>query len=204
MAQSLQAQRLQARREDLLAAGIPLIGAPEGTPVGVRKVCRAAGLTERYFYQAFGGREGFIHAVYDRVADQARDALAASIVAGADPEVQARASVQAFIALMIDRPAMGRVLLLGPSTEPVLGRRGPLAAIEFVSLVQGSLPGPDDESLRHMSALAIVGALTGVFAAHLGGTLDVSRAQLIDFCVRLILDGHRAPGVPGFALRRSD
>ena len=78
------------RREALLEAGIELLGAVDRSASNVRAVCRAAGLTERYFYESFGDRDKFVRAVYDEVGDRARTALIEA-VAGAPPNKRADA-----------------------------------------------------------------------------------------------------------------
>ena len=72
----------------------------------MRAVCRAAGLTERYFYESFTDRDEFVRAVYDDVCS-ASDG-------GADASDSPRDAVERFVALMVDDPARGRVLLLAP------------------------------------------------------------------------------------------
>lgn len=185
--------RASERKAEFIAAGVSLIGAIDGQPVGVRDVCRAAGLTERYFYLSFGNREEFVRAVYDHVAMKAREVLTEAIREEQTPVDRATAAVRGFVALMIDQPTMGRVLLIAPATEANLGRRGPSAAMEFVSLVQSQLPGPVDEAERKLAALAIVGALTALFTTYLRGAIDVSRERFADYCVTLVLEGGQGP-----------
>ena len=54
--------RQALRREDLIAAGVGLLGSEGGPALTVRAVCKAAGLTERYFYESFGDRDDFVRA----------------------------------------------------------------------------------------------------------------------------------------------
>ena len=67
--------RQARRRDDLLAAGLQLLGAMSGPAVTVRAVCRKAALTERYFYESFSDRDEFVRAVYDDVCARAMTAL---------------------------------------------------------------------------------------------------------------------------------
>ena len=59
------------RRDNLVAAGVHLLGSEGGPALTVRAVCRHAGLTERYFYESFTDREHFVRAVYDDVCTRA-------------------------------------------------------------------------------------------------------------------------------------
>lgn len=73
---SQQLEERRSRRYDaLLAAGVELLGAPDGPAVNVRAVCRTAGLTERYFYESFSDRDAFVRAVYAWVGSRAQKTL---------------------------------------------------------------------------------------------------------------------------------
>lgn len=67
--------RQALRRNDLITAGVTLLGSESGSALTVRAVCRAAGLTERYFYESFSDRDEF--------ADPAVQAMAATGLVGA-------------------------------------------------------------------------------------------------------------------------
>ncbi|WP_158885788.1 TetR/AcrR family transcriptional regulator [Amycolatopsis anabasis] len=179
--------RKAARREQLLAAGLDLLG-NEGIPaVSVRAVCRHAKLTERYFYESFADREELVLAVYEGVAAQAHQALVDAVPdSSRDPEVRAEAAVTAFVELMLDDPRKGRVLLLAPTTDPTLSARGVSLLPAFAALVREQLPTRTSELDREMTAIGLVGALANLFIAYLNGTLEVSREQLIAHCVRLL------------------
>jgi len=178
-------ERRRVRRERLLAAGTDLIGTPDGSTANVRAVCRAAELTERYFYESFADRDSFVREVYAHVAEQAREALAAA-VASAPPTGIAEAAVRAFVELVVDDPAKGRVLLLAPLREPALNRRGVELAPAFVALVEGQLGGVEDAAYRHLAAVGLIGALTSMFMAYLEGDVTVPRETLVAHCVSLI------------------
>lgn len=190
--------RRRARREALLDVGIALLGAAESTPVTVRAACRAAGLTERYFYESFPDRDGFVRSVYDELGRRAKAALEDVVQAGPmDGRRRARAAVEAFIALTVDRPVMGRALLIAPLTEPALSRVGVALAPEFVTMVFEGLSEVEDIAERRMRSTGLVGAFTALFIGYLDGTLAVDRERLIEHCVALLVDsGVRNPRGP--------
>lgn len=103
------------RRDNLVAAGVQLLGGAGGPALTVRAVCRHAGLTERYFYESFADREHFVRAVYDDVCTRAM----ATLTSAQTP----REAVEQFVELMVDDPVRGRVLLLAPAGAG--GRTGP-------------------------------------------------------------------------------
>ncbi|MCV7254153.1 TetR/AcrR family transcriptional regulator [Mycobacterium hackensackense] len=167
------------RRSELIAAGVTLLGGPDGPSLTVRAVCRAAGLTERYFYESFSDRDEFVRAVYDDVCTTAMTALASSSTP--------REAVEAFVALMVDDPTRGRVLLLAPEREPVLTRSGADWMPTFIGLLQSRLSHVSDPARQQMIATGLVGALTALFTAYLDNRLSATRQQFIDYCSDLVL-----------------
>ncbi len=170
--------RQARRRDELLAAGLQLLGATSGPAVTVRAVCRQTGLTERYFYESFADRDEFIRAVYDDVCTRAMTALTAA----ATP----REAVERFVAMMVDDPIRGRVLLLAPAAEPILTRSGADWMPNFIGLLQQKLTTITDPVIQNMAATSLLGGLTALFTAYLDGRLTASRAQFIDFCVGMV------------------
>ncbi|PRC52354.1 TetR family transcriptional regulator, partial [Mycobacterium sp. ITM-2017-0098] len=76
-----------------------------------------------------------------------------------------RDAVERFVALMIDDPARGRVLLLAPEVEPVLARPGARWMPNFIDLLQRSLTQITDATTQAMVATGLIGALTALFTA---------------------------------------
>lgn len=181
--------RQRVRRECLLEAGVALLGDEERPGVTVRGVCRRAGLTERYFYESFSDRGAFVRAVHRDVGERAHEAVAAAV--RAHPAELARAAVEAFVQLLVDRPEMGRVLLIAPLTDPALSEQGQALVPGFVTLVRDQLSEVADPQRKEMTALGVVGALTTLFVAYLAGTLTVPRDRLVEHCVALVLDANR-------------
>lgn len=171
--------RQTLRRDELIAAGVDLLGGADGGALTVRGVCRAAGLTERYFYESFGDRDDFVRAVYDHVCSTAMTALTSSTTP--------RDAVERFVALMVDDPVRGRVLLIAPEREPVLTKSGAEWMPSFIELIQHKLTRITDSAVQAMVATGLVGALTALFTAYLNGRLEATREQFIDYCVEMLL-----------------
>ena len=167
------------RRDHLIAAGVTVLGGDSRPALTVRAVCREAGLTERYFYESFADRDEFVRAVYDDVCNRAMSTL----MSASTP----REAVQEFVALMVDDPVRGRVLLLAPEVEPVLVRSGAEWMPTFIGLLQRKLTTIGDPALQNLVATGLIGALTALFTAYLDGRLTASREQFIDYCVDLLL-----------------
>lgn len=182
-------ERRRLRYEKLLAVGIALLGAPEGPSISVRAACRAAGLTERYFYESFTDRSEYVRAVYAHVGEQARTVIA-SAVHSADGRERAAAPVRAFVELVLDNPSAGRVLLLAPLSEPTIGGSGAALVPSFVELVRAQLTGLDRDE-QHLLAVGVVGALTALFVGYLDGSITTPREKFLAHCVRLVAEAGR-------------
>ncbi len=167
------------RRDELVAAGVGLLGGEAGPALTVRAVCREASLTERYFYESFTDRDEFVRAVYDHVCSTAMAALTSSDTP--------RDAVERFVALMVDDPARGRVLLIAPQREPVLTKSGADWMPSFIELLQRKLTQITDPAVQAMVATGLVGALSALFTAYLNGRLATTREQFIDYCVDMLL-----------------
>lgn len=191
--------RRDTRRRRLLEVGFELLGGRGGAAVTVRSVCRHAKLTDRYFYESFADREELLVAVYDQVAEEARDVLAAAVAAvaehaaPAEPDAIARAAVEAFLGLLTRDPRKGRVLLLVPMTDAALSARAVELMPMFAELIRVQLAAaagsavPDAPREERMTATALIGALSNLFIRWLDGTLAASEQELTDYCVRLLL-----------------
>lgn len=178
--------RKAQRREQLVAAGLDLLGTEGSAAVSVRAVCRHAKLTERYFYESFTDREELVVAVYEYVGEQAKQALVDAVRDAPTPTQGAEDAVRAFVELIVDDPRRGRVLLLAPLTDPALTRRGLHLLPAFAALV-GEQLSRGDETERQLVSIGLVGALSNVFIAYLDGSLRISRERLVAHCVRLVL-----------------
>ncbi|OBK74542.1 TetR/AcrR family transcriptional regulator [Mycobacterium sp. 1274761.0] len=175
--------RQALRRDELIAAGVELLGGEGGPALTVRAVCRATGLTERYFYESFADRDEFVRAVYDDVCAKAMTTLASS--------TSAHDAVERFVALMVDDPTRGRVLLLAPTVEPVLTRSGASWMPSFIELLQRKvtrITEITEPAKQAMAATGLLGALTALFIAYLDGRLTATREQFIDHCVDMVLN----------------
>ena len=171
--------RQALRRDELVAAGVQLLGEKSGPAVTVRAACRQAGLTERYFYESFADRDEFVRAVYDDVCTRAMSTLMSATTP--------RQAVERFVALMVDDPVRGRVLLLAPAVEPVLVRSGAEWMPNFIDLLQRKLTEIGDPVRQKMIATGLIGGLTTLFTAYLDGRLEATREQFIDYCVEMLL-----------------
>lgn len=179
-------QRREQRREQLLEAGLDLLGTKGWRQTTMTAVCTRAGLTERYFYESFAGRDELLLAVLDRIAVQIRDVgLGALDNTDGGPFTKAKAAISAFVDLLTGDPRIGRVAMLeSASSDPLRGRRHELLR-EFAQLIATqarALHGPDAQSPPHdqIAGLLLTGGIAELLMAWLAGELPVSRQDIIE------------------------
>lgn len=101
------------RRQRLLDAALRVYGTRGYRSTTVKAVCKAAGLTERYFYESFPNSEALFLALYKDVSVTALERIRiAGELAGEDPAAQARAMIGAYYANLPDSPACSRVYVV--------------------------------------------------------------------------------------------
>jgi AcrR family transcriptional regulator len=184
--------RAAARRAALIEAGAELLGNEGAAGVTVRAACRAAKLTERYFYESFpDGRDALLRAVHDQVAGEARAAITAAIAAAAqDPEAIARAAVAAFTAFLQDDPRRGRVLLSESFSDTVLAQHDleliPAFAALLVAQIR-ALPDPPDDVDAQLTAVALLGAIRALYLTWLSADPPIPAQRLNEHAAGLIM-----------------
>jgi AcrR family transcriptional regulator len=106
-------ERQAQRRKQLVEAGLEAFGTRGFHLTGVRDVCGAARLTERYFYESFKNREALFLAVYEAAVERIRAAVARALEsAGRRPIEVARAGLTAMLTTYREDPRLARVLLV--------------------------------------------------------------------------------------------
>lgn len=182
--------RRAKRREQLVAAGIDLLGTEGAAAVTVRAVCRGAKLTERYFYESFEDREALLRGVHSAVADEARDAIAAAVAEGPpEPLAVAERAVAAFTSFLQEDARRGRVLLSESFAEVVLAQHDLELVPAFAALLVeqiAALPDAPDATDAQLSALALLGALRVLYLAWLRGDANVSAQRLNAYATGLL------------------
>ena len=105
--------RRTERRSQLIDAAIRVYGEIGYANASVRKVCNAAGLTERYFYESFANSDDLLAAAFDRIVERLYVAVAAPTIAaegaGGDP---LEAKLTAYFEALRANPASTRVFLI--------------------------------------------------------------------------------------------
>jgi AcrR family transcriptional regulator len=106
-------ERRAQRRVQLIEAAIAVYGEHGYRLATVKRVCEAAGLTERYFYESFGNSEELLIASYNAVTYAVLDeVVAAGLAAGNHPVARAQAMLHTYFAALQREPLSARVFLV--------------------------------------------------------------------------------------------
>ena len=171
--------------------------------VTVDKLCAAARLNKRYFYESFAGIDAVSAAVIDAIADRVRtETLAAVEAVAQEPlETQAFAGAAAAVRALVDDPRRARVLLGGVAASPelqvhrltVMHRLTDLL-IDHGRTVHGVELASDP--LAQVAPPFIVGGTGDAVLAFVNGHLKVSIDELIAQLATLwLITGNGAAGV---------
>ena len=192
------------RRAQLLAAADRAIAA-HGAAVRMEDIASEAGVTKPILYRHFGDKGGLYEAVARRAAQTVQDRLELALDRADGPREKLRATIDAFLSAVEERPATYRFLLHTAAAERPevsqavgdftheLARR--LALVLREQFARYGLAVRHGELVAH----ALIGAVHQVSAWWLSATetepTDVGREQLRDLLVRLLWSGLPSVGL---------
>ncbi|MFC8045440.1 TetR/AcrR family transcriptional regulator [Nocardia sp. NPDC057353] len=186
------AQRRSDRRTALLREGRRIWGESGHAAVTVRGVCKAAGLTDRYFYEHFASREELLVAVADEVRDLLLGTLLqVGLTSPGGPEERLRAALHALLEVIATDPHVHHIAAGELSSLPLLLERRRALLATMAAIVVEYAPAqlgiePDPPWLAR-AALFVAGGLSQLVEAWLDGTLELSTGELAEHATALIL-----------------
>jgi AcrR family transcriptional regulator len=177
-------ERLAARRQKLLDAGLELFGTRGIAATGIGDICDQAGLTKRYFYESFQTIDQLAVAVFDQVTGRLAEQIIPAIILGGgrDP----RPALTTHAAALLGDPRIIRLLAVEGRT-PALAQRHAGFARRAVDLWFTSTAGQNDavDPLLRLRAFAYAGAIAEVGLAWINGELELTAEEVIDELVDL-------------------
>lgn len=185
-------QREDQRRAQLLAAGLEVFADQGWDRATVRAVCRAAGLSPRYFYDHFASKQALFLAVCDQIADETEALVrAAARAPGRRPHERVGDVLAALADYFAADPRRVRVALVESMATPQLRvfRAGLLrtASERAAGLMRSLHPDPARADVGGIALSARV--LTGGFAELLVGAASTGappdRDELVAHLTRL-------------------
>ena len=171
----------------------------------MKDVCRAAGLTDRYFYESFRDGGELYAAALDRTTEELLALVARRVAeAPAEPDAQARAAIDAFVRALAEDPRKARLIFADAAAADVEVERHMRATLRrFAALVADTarphLPGAVPERALAIGALSLVGAIDRVMTEWQDGQLDATIEEIVEHLVGLFAAvggsvGWRRPG----------
>ncbi|OBB54908.1 TetR family transcriptional regulator [Mycolicibacterium monacense] len=178
--------RRRQRRARLLDAAMDAMARNEWRTATVGKVCAAAGLNKRYFYESFADLDALAAAVVDDVAESVRTATvhAADSVTQDSVDALAFAAVAAAVHALVDDPRRARILLGGVSASPELHahRAAVMRRLTKVMIDNGrSVHGVELEAdpLARVAPAFIVGGTADAVLAFVDGRVRLSLDEFV-------------------------
>ena len=106
-------ERANSRKQRFLVAGKAVFGDLGFQGANVKDVCAAAGLTERYYYEAFGSLQKLFEAVYLEALDRLRQVFDdAASQSPEDPGTQLRLTIYSYFELLKSDRNLARILII--------------------------------------------------------------------------------------------
>jgi AcrR family transcriptional regulator len=170
------ADRRAERRERLLAAGLDLFGTDGYAASSIERLCAAAAVSTRTFYEEFSGREALLTELYAAVIEKALHAVEAAVAEAEDGDLEARIAlaVRAYVTTTAKDPRWAKLVYVEVVGVSEAVERHRLAWRErWVNMLiaeagraaeragRGLAAGGDGASSRdhHLGAVALVGAV---------------------------------------------
>lgn len=179
-------ERRADRRARLLSGCLDVVGEAGVTGVTVEAVCARAGLTKRYFYEAFPGRDAVLGAVADEVYAGLHGAIVAAM-RGVDGDERARATkaVEVFTETLDGDPRVARLYAESPGHPQLLARRD-VAVDEFADLVLDDVLRlrPCERERLRTAAVFVVAGTTHLVTRWLAGGVPLGRLELVEEITR--------------------
>ncbi len=131
-------ERRAERQERLIRAAVDTYGEQGYRRTTVADVCRAAGLTPRYFYESFANSEALLIAAYEAVTRIALETVqaAASGLGETEREARLEAMLRGYYTLLREKPAAARVFVTemsGTRTWIAHGCNEPVAEVVAIA-----------------------------------------------------------------------
>jgi len=187
------ATRKATRREQLLDAGLELIGTQGMPGLTVRGALARAQLAPRYFYESFPNTDALAVAVFERiVAELTQVGLAAVAVPHQSLRARIHAGLAAVARLLTDDPRKGRVILIESMASAVLAPLRHRAISMIAQLVAEQAEEvlgdqPTDPATLEITARFLVGGFAETLSTVIQDAAHHDRDTIVERCTELFL-----------------
>ncbi|WP_405136293.1 TetR/AcrR family transcriptional regulator [Nocardia sp. NBC_01388] len=179
--------RSNDRREMLIDAGFNLLGTAGAAGTTVTAVCRDAGLSRRYFYENFAGREELLVAVQNRLFDDMRTIVESNPMQG-DIEQQLHALFVTAAVYFEEDPRRVRIVCRESFADHTLRENLAVAAPPFILAAAGHFaPLMIDGDNPAATVSLLYGGITTLFIDWLDGRVTATHDEVANACTQLVL-----------------
>jgi AcrR family transcriptional regulator len=186
--------RRAARRERLVEAALDIVGADDASAITVTRLCKEAGLNERYFYESFRDRAEVLVAAGDHVATVLAGRILERLATAAeDARSRASAAIGAAVDVLTEDPRKGALFLQTSHTPELAQRRVDLTGAFVELLLSQALATlrlertPDVDSWGRFAATHLFGGVLETITAWMRGQLAITRDELVERNVEMFL-----------------
>jgi AcrR family transcriptional regulator len=171
----------------LVNAAMEIMARNDWRNATVEKLCTAAKLNKRYFYESFTDLDGLSAAVVDDIAEDVRTATTHAAEAHAEEPLESRAfaGVAAAVRTLVEDPRRAQILLGGVAASPELHnhRRAVMnrlteVLIDYARTVHGVEL--ESDALAKVAPAFIVGGTADAILHFVAGEADLSVDELIE------------------------
>lgn len=192
------------RRQRLMETALAHIGSAGYASLTIEKLCSAAKVSTRHFYEHFRSREALLAALLQQFAADAARVIAERLAEeSGDPVERALSAVSAFVRFALADPARARLAFIETvGVSPQLEAQRRAAIGRFTALIteaashlaeRGALP----RQHYHLAAVALVGAVNELLVEWLDGRTGLSASGMeraVTDLFRTLILGARARG----------
>jgi AcrR family transcriptional regulator len=155
-------ERRSDRRQRLLTAGLDLFGTEGWKGTTIEKLCSAAGVATRSFYEEFASREALLNAVYEDIMGGVLDTVLPVVQASdGDNETKIRIGLSGYVRHLTEDPRRARVAHKEIRTAGGLESDRAAMVRRFAAVIAQEAHIPDGEQGRALG-LALTGAVSEV------------------------------------------
>ncbi|WP_344987076.1 TetR/AcrR family transcriptional regulator [Nonomuraea helvata] len=182
-------QRLADRRERLMTAAYTLYAKPGFTATTIERLCSEARISNRAFYECFGGREELLQALHERCVDESLAVVTKAVQeAPKTLDDRVKAGIQAYIEFTTADWRRARIMHIEVRRSgDVLTQSRQRAVDAFARLVEeASADFVEATGMnRRLVALGVVGALQELLIEWLHANEQPSIDELADVAVHI-------------------
>ncbi|TMR88103.1 TetR/AcrR family transcriptional regulator [Nonomuraea basaltis] len=184
-------QRLADRRERLMTAAYTLYAKPGFAATTIERLCSEARISNRAFYECFGGREELLQALHERCVEESLAVVAKALQEAPNTlDARVKAGIRAYIEFATADWRRARIMHVEVRRSgDVLTLSRQRAVDAFARLIQeASADFPQAAPLnRRLVALSVIGALQELLIEWLLTDDQPTIDELVDVAVHIFI-----------------